>query len=60
VAVAAVGCSLWGVACSHLLLVVVAPAEYGGTVPRLTAEYDKSTGFMHQLTVEYNRRLAKK
>lgn len=28
--------------------------------PRLTAEYDKVTNYLHSLTVEYNRRLAAK
>lgn len=28
--------------------------------PRLTAEYDKVTGYLHSLAVEYNRRLAVK
>lgn len=29
-------------------------------MPRLTAYYDKTTGFMHWLTIDYNRRLADK
>ncbi len=33
---------------------------YGGIAPRVTAHYDKATGFMHYLTVDYNRRLADK
>ncbi len=34
--------------------------RFGGITPRLTAQYDKATGFMHGLTVDYNRRLADK
>jgi hypothetical protein len=35
-------------------------AGYGGIQLRMTAEYDKATGFMHFLSVDYNRRLASK
>ena len=34
--------------------------EYGGAPPKVTVEYDKSTGFMHSVTVEYSRRAAKR
>jgi len=34
--------------------------EYGGAPPRVTVEYDKSTGFMHTITVDYSRRAAKR
>ena len=34
--------------------------EYGGAVPTITVEYDKATAFLHEVTVEYPRRLAKK
>lgn len=34
--------------------------QYGGIMPRITAYYDKTTGFMHWLTIDYNRRLADK
>jgi hypothetical protein len=35
-------------------------AGYGGIKPRITAEYDKATGFMHNLAIDYNRRMAPK
>ena len=34
--------------------------RYGGTVPVITIEYDKLTSFMHDITITYNRRMAKK
>lgn len=39
---------------------VARSAEFGGAPPRVTVEYDKSTGFMHSVTVEYARRAAKR
>jgi hypothetical protein len=35
-------------------------AEFGGSAPRVTVEYDRNTGFMLGIILEYNRRLAKK
>lgn len=34
-------------------------AVLGGLSPRVTAEYDKATGFMHSVRIEYNRRQAR-
>jgi WD repeat-containing protein 35 len=38
----------------------VAARDYGGSAPRVTVEYDRSTGHMLNIIIEYNRRLAKK
>lgn len=35
-------------------------AEYGGVPPRVVVEYDKATGYMLNLTIDYNRRWMKK
>jgi hypothetical protein len=37
-----------------------ASAEYGGAPPRVTVEYDRATGFMLAVVIDYNRRKAKK
>lgn len=37
-----------------------AAREYGYSVPRVTVEYDRATGFMLSLTIEYNRRAARR
>mmetsp|Transcript_24583 Transcript_24583/g.85476 ORF Transcript_24583/g.85476 Transcript_24583/m.85476 type:complete len:862 (-) Transcript_24583:94-2679(-) len=34
--------------------------EWGGNAPRITIEYDEKNGYMMQLVLEYNKRLAKK
>jgi len=34
--------------------------EWGGNAPRITIEYDEKNGYMFYLTLEYNKRLAKK
>ena len=34
-------------------------AEYGYSIPRVTVEYDRATGYMLSVTIEYNRRLAR-
>ena len=33
--------------------------EFGYSVPKITVEYDRATGFMLSVTIEYNRRLAR-
>ena len=38
----------------------VAARDYGGSAPRVTVEYDRATGHMLNIIIEYNRRLAKK
>jgi WD repeat-containing protein 35 len=38
----------------------VAARDYGGSAPRVTVEYDRATGHMLSIVIEYNRRLAKK
>ena len=38
----------------------VAARDYGGSAPRITVEYDRSTGHMLAIIIEYNRRAAKK
>jgi len=35
-------------------------AEFGYSLPRVTVEYDRATGFMLSISIEYNRRLAKR
>ena len=37
-----------------------ARAEFAGAPPRVTVEYDKATGFLHSVGVEYCRRAAKR
>jgi WD repeat-containing protein 35 len=34
--------------------------RYGGTLPKVTVEYDRITCYIHTITIEYNRRLAVK
>lgn len=34
--------------------------KFGGAPPKVTVEYDRVTSYMHSVTIEYNRRLAKK
>ena len=38
----------------------VSARDYGGSAPRVTVEYDRATGFMLAIIIEYNRRVAKK
>jgi hypothetical protein len=35
-------------------------AEFGYSLPRVTVEYDRATGFMLSISIEYNRRQAKR
>jgi len=35
-------------------------AEYGYSLPKVTVEYDRSTGYMLSVTIEYNRRAARR
>ena len=47
--------------CPHLCLSLpLLSVEYGYSLPRVTVEYDRATGFMLGITIEYNRRLAKR
>ena len=37
-----------------------APKEYGYSVPKVTVEYDRATGYMLSVSIEYNRRMARR
>lgn len=36
------------------------PAEFGYSAPRITCEYDRATGFLLSVYIEYNRRAARR